>query len=70
MDRKVLQHCLRDYDAWEREQDRLDQQFFNGQFTKYEYVYASMELLAHNIPAKENFAAVREPMYSSFGGQK
>lgn len=70
MDRKVLQYCLRDYSGWLSEQGRLDQQFFLGQFTKYEYIYASMENLAHHIPAKENFAAMREPVYSTFGGQK
>lgn len=50
-----------DYAKWRIEQDKLDNRFFDtqGDFTKHQYLLASMELLVEYIPKEANVSSLQ-----------
>jgi len=54
MDSTILEHILKNYTVWKRKQEQIESKFLQGDMTKWELVYASMELLAEHMPVKEN----------------
>lgn len=60
----MLQDILTDYPNWVNEQDALDNRFVNGEFSKWEYARACMELFSEHMPVKDS--NVRSLSYQSY----
>lgn len=52
MDKDILPYVLKNYPAWKIKQNHIETKFLQGKLTRWELVYASMELLAEHMPDK------------------